>query len=55
MAVAKSFSATQRDNGVMFAGNDVKGEARSFMLRVKTKDMAQQVVSTLNDEAGQIA
>lgn len=50
MAVQSTFKANQREANVTFVGIDLTGNVKSYMLRVKTKDMAKDVVDSLNKE-----
>lgn len=55
MLLHPQFKPTVEGNNIKFPGFDDKGEMRPYLLKVKTKDVAEALAETLSDEAGKTA
>lgn len=51
MMLHKAFKPTVEGNNIKFPGFDNDGNMKPYLLKVKTKDVAEELAKTLTDEA----
>lgn len=51
MMLHKAFKPTVDGNNIKFPGFDNEGNMKPYLLKVKTKDVAEELAKTLTDEA----